>query len=68
MEQGGRMHVREIDFMVRRGVPFERIEARIEELPLPADVKSVLWLYAWAETDRPARRQVVRELLAALPA
>lgn len=62
------MHVREIDFMVRRGVPFERIEARIEELPLPADVKSVLWLYAWAETDRPARRQVVRELLAALPA
>jgi hypothetical protein len=53
---------------VRRGVPFERIEARVEELPLPADVKSVLWLYAWAETDRPARRQVVRELLAALPA
>ena len=51
------MHVREIDIMVRNGVPFDRIEAHIEELTLPADAKSALWLYAWVEIDRPARRQ-----------
>lgn len=62
------MYVREIDAMVGEGVPFERIEARIEELALSGDAKSALWLYAWAETDRPTRRQVVRELLAAVPA
>lgn len=62
------MHVCEIDAMVSEGVPFERIEAHIEELVLSADGKSALWLYAWAETDRPTRRQVVRELLAAVPA
>jgi hypothetical protein len=60
------MHVREIDIMVRNGVPFERIEAHIEELTLAPDAKSALWLYAWAETDRPARRRAVRELLAGL--
>ena len=58
------MHVREIDAMVSEGVPFDEIEEHIEELALPADAKSALWLYAWAETDRPARRQAVRELLA----
>jgi hypothetical protein len=50
--------------MVSEGVPFDEIEEHIEELALPADAKSALWLYAWAETDRPARRQAVRELLA----
>lgn len=60
------MHVREIETMVRNGVPFERIEAHIEELALPADAKSALWLLAWVETDRPARRRAVREVLDAL--
>lgn len=60
------MHVREIDIMVRNGVPFERIEAHIEDLALPADAKSALWLYLWVEVDRPARRRAVRELLAGL--
>lgn len=62
------MHVREIDIMVRNGVPFDRIEEHIEELTLPADAKSALWLYAWAETDRPARRRAVREVLAGVAA
>ena len=56
------MHVREIDIMVRNGVPFERIEAHIEDLALPADAKSALWLLAWVETSSEERRLVVREM------
>jgi hypothetical protein len=60
------MHVCEIDKLVSRGVPWERIEAHIEELALCDEAKSALWLYAWVESDRPARRLVVREVLAGL--
>ena len=62
------MHVREIDALLSAGVPFERIEAHIEELPIDADAKSALWLLAWVESDRPARRRVVREMLAGISA
>ena len=61
------MHVHEIDAMMRKRRPFGEIEDRIEELPISDDAKSALWLYLWVESDRPARRQAVREVLAALP-
>lgn len=62
------MHVCEIDAMMRAGRPFGEIEDRIEELPLDPSAKNVLWLYLWVESDRAARRRVVRELLDAIPA
>jgi hypothetical protein len=62
------MHVREIDAMMREGVPFEHIEAHIEELALPPDVKSVLWLWAWVDSDAQDRRRVVEEMYEALTA
>jgi hypothetical protein len=60
------MGAAEIDAMMAAGIPFERIEAEIECALAPPDVKNVLWLYAWVECDRAARRRAVGELIAAL--
>jgi hypothetical protein len=62
------MHVREIEAMLRKGRPFGEIEDRIEELPLDADVKSVLWLWAWTRQSPDGQRAVVDEMLDALAA
>jgi hypothetical protein len=60
------MRVAEIDAMMAAGIPFERIEAEIECAQESDVVKSALWLYAWTESDRTARRRAVGELIAGL--
>lgn len=57
------MHVREIDAMTRAGRPFDEIEERIEELPLCADAKSALWLWAWTRQSPDGQRAVVDSML-----
>lgn len=52
-----------IDAMLREGISFDAIEDRIERTTLQPDAKSVLWLYAWVESDAEERRCVVREML-----
>ena len=59
------MHVRQIDAMVMEGIPFDEIEDHIESLALPAEAKSVLWLYLWVQVDVEERRRVVEEMLLA---
>ena len=60
------MHVREIDALLGAGLSFDDIEAHIEGMAIAEDAKSALWLYLWVETDRPARQQAVREVLAGI--
>jgi hypothetical protein len=57
-----REEVERVEAMLAEGVPFDQIEQRIEELDLPSEAKSALWLYAWAEQPREARRAVVESL------
>jgi hypothetical protein len=49
--------------MVAEGVPFDQIEARIEQMPLGDEPKSALWLYAWAEQPRATRRAVMESVV-----
>jgi hypothetical protein len=60
------MRVAEIDAMMAAKIPFERVEAEIECMQAPDEVKSALWLYLWVESDRAARRRAVGELIAGL--
>lgn len=54
-----------IDEMLDARTPFDRVEDYIERrTDLPPDSRSMLWLYAWVETDRAERRRCVAELLA----
>ena len=55
-----------IDTWLAEDVPFPEIEQRIDSLDVHADVRSVLWLYAWCWQDRGAQRAVVAEMAAAL--
>jgi hypothetical protein len=46
----------EVDWMLTIGADFAEIENYIEErVALSEDLKSVLWLYGWAETRRQQR-------------
>jgi hypothetical protein len=58
-----REHLAAIEAMVDEGIPFEQVEARIEEATdLNHEAKSALWLYAWAEQPRSERRKVVASM------
>ena len=59
-----REHVEAVEALVEEGVPFEVVEDRIEAMPVTGEVKSALWLYAWAEQPRAERRKVVESLAA----
>jgi hypothetical protein len=63
--EGGR-HARDypsredaIDAMLADGRSFGEIEEFISEQPVSEELKSVLWLWAWAEQPRVLRRQIV---------
>lgn len=56
-------YLEKVDELLSDGTPLERIEEEIEEMDLPPDNKSAVWLYAWVESDRAERRQAVAELL-----
>jgi hypothetical protein len=58
-----REHVEAVEAMVAEGVPFDQIEARIEQMPLGDEPKSALWLYAWAEQPRATRRAVMESVV-----
>lgn len=46
--------------MLRRNVPFEHIEAYIENhVALDREQRSVLWLYAWCGGEASELRQIV---------
>jgi len=56
---------RDVERMLAANVGFADIETYIEDrIDLSANAKGALWLLAWTETDGPARRRAVRELLA----
>lgn len=58
-------HLVWLQSLIDRRVPFEEIEDAINDLPLPSEAKSALWLWAWCETDRPERRRIILSVLCA---
>jgi hypothetical protein len=48
-----------IDAMLGEGRSFSEIEDFISEEPISEELKSVLWLWAWAEQPRAMRRRIV---------
>lgn len=59
---GGTMdHMHAVRNRVARGVPLERIEAYIDNLPgLDENERAVLWLYAWVECEPGQVRQLIQ--------
>ncbi len=55
---------REVEAMIAVHRLFDKIEERIESLPLPEEQRAALWLLAWAEQDARTRRRVASEALA----
>jgi hypothetical protein len=54
-----------VERMIAAGAPFEDIEQYIDQLALPSEQLSALWLLAWAEATEPlTRRQIVAEVFA----
>jgi CelD/BcsL family acetyltransferase involved in cellulose biosynthesis len=54
----------QVEDMLEAGASFEGIEAYINgRRDLTREMRSALWLLAWAETTTQERRRVVRELL-----
>jgi hypothetical protein len=54
-----------VEAMIRAGARFEQVESYIDGCRgLTREVRSALWLLAWAETTPGERRRVVRELVA----
>jgi hypothetical protein len=49
-----------IDSMLVEGRSFDEIEDFISEQPISEELKSVLWLWAWAEQPRTVRRRIIR--------
>jgi hypothetical protein len=45
--------------MLCQGRSFGEIEDFISEQPLSEELKSVLWLWAWAEQPRALRRRII---------
>jgi len=57
----------QVERMLAARVGFAEIEKYIEDdVELPSDSKSALWLLAWSETNRRERRHAVGELLSGL--
>lgn len=48
-----------IDMMIAEGRSFHDIEDFIGEQPISEELKSVLWLWAWAEQPRAQRRMII---------
>jgi hypothetical protein len=48
-----------IDEMLSQGRSFGEIEDFISEQPISEELKSVLWLWAWAEQPRTLRRRII---------
>lgn len=48
-----------IDTMLAEGRSFAEIEDFIGEQPISEDLKSALWLWAWAEQPRALRRTII---------
>lgn len=48
-----------IDEMLIEGRSFGEIEDYISEQPISEELKSVLWLWAWAEQPRALRRRII---------
>jgi hypothetical protein len=48
-----------IDAMLFEGRSFGEIEEFISDQPISEELKSVLWLWAWAEQPRALRRRIV---------
>jgi hypothetical protein len=48
-----------VDALLVDGRGFGEIEDFISEQPISEELKSVLWLRAWAEQPRPVRRQII---------
>jgi hypothetical protein len=48
-----------MDAMLCQGRSFGEIEDFISEQPLSEELKSVLWLWAWAEQPRALRRRII---------
>jgi hypothetical protein len=61
------VQVADIDAMLSEGIPFETIEERIGQMPLPDEAKALLWLYAWTWQPRKVQRRLLIEMAEALP-
>jgi hypothetical protein len=48
-----------VDEMLGQGRSFGEIEDFISEQPISEELKSVLWLWAWAEQPRTLRRRII---------
>ena len=46
-----------VESLIAQGAPLDRIEERINELPLDGEERSALWLLAWATVTNPATRR-----------
>ena len=49
-----------IDAMLADGRSFSEIEDFIADQAVSEELKSVLWLWAWAEQPRALRREIIR--------
>lgn len=47
----------EVESMMRAGEPLDRIQHRIEDMPVGEEARSALWLLAWCERGRGTRRR-----------
>lgn len=59
---------REVDSMIDAARPFGEIEDYIESLALHPEVKTALWLLAWAQQERHVREITLAESLARVAA
>lgn len=48
---------RTVESLIAQGAPLDRIEERINALPLDGEQRSALWLLAWATMTNPATRR-----------
>jgi len=46
-----RKALREVRRLIDNDVPFEHVEAYIDSLREPTEVKALLWIYAWTGGD-----------------
>ena len=47
----------EAEAMLQAGEPFEAVEAMLEEIPLPANDRDALWVFAWSVCSRKRSRR-----------
>lgn len=56
LDRGGK----QVEAMIKEGMPFSCVEDLIEETPLPRDHKAALWLLAWSLRDPAHQRHDAR--------